>query len=179
MGKDKFKLEGYVPKEVAVNEVRKAARQFALLYFHFSKVLYERFGLEKAKEIIQQAVFDQAIDRSDQLKEKAAKQGLATDTVENFVKVIDLPFMGWIPEWGEDHCPYGEIWREYIQKYEWFKEIAPFYCDVIDTTTIENFTGHLSHKILQNVILSGDSCKREYFESDKVKEGEFTYGKKE
>lgn len=179
MGKENFKIEGTVSKEVAVNEVRKAARQFALLYFHFSKVLYERYGLEQAKEIIQQVVFEQAVDRSEQMKEKARELGLPTDTVEDFRHVIDLPFMGWIPEWGEDHCPYGEIWRQYIRKYPWFKEIAPFYCDVIDTTTIENFTGRLSHRITQNVILEGDSCKREYFESDKVKKGEYTYGSKE
>ena len=179
MGKENYKLEGTVPKEFAVDEVRKAARQFALLYFHFSKVLYDRFGLEEAKKIIQQVVFEQAIDRSDQLKEKARAQGSGTDSLEDFHKVIDLPFLGWVPEWGEDHCPYGEIWREYIKKYEWFKELAPFYCDVIDTTTIENFTGHLSHRILQNVILEGDSCKRKYFESENVKKGELTYGSKE
>lgn len=179
MGKESFKIEGTIEKEAAVNEVRKAARQFALLYFHFSKVLYEQFGLERAKEIIQQVIFEQAVDRSEQMKEKAHLQGLPSDTLEDFHKVIDLPFLGWIPEWGEDHCPYGEVWRQYIVKYPWFKEIAPFYCDVIDTTTIENFTGHLSHRITQNVILQGDSCKREYFESEKVKEGEYTYGRKE
>ena len=70
MGKDSFKIEGTIDKEYAVNEVRKAARQFALLYFHFSKVLYEQFGLEQAKEIIQRVVFEQAVDRSDQMKEK-------------------------------------------------------------------------------------------------------------
>lgn len=96
-----------------------------------------------------------------------------------FMSVIDLPFTGWIPEWGEDHCPYAEVWRTYFDKYPWFREIAPFYCDVIDTTTIENFSKCLSHRITQNVILEGTCCKREYFESDKVKRGEYTYGKKE
>jgi hypothetical protein len=179
MGKDNFRIEGTIGKEAAVNEVRKAARQFALLYFHFSKVLYEQFGLEQTKEIIQKVVFEQAVDRSEQMKEKALLHGLSSDTVEDFRSVIDLPLLGWIPEWGEDHCPYGEVWRQYIVKYPWFKEIAPFYCDVIDTTTIENFTGHLSHRITQNVILQGDCCKREYYESEKVKKGEYTYGSKE
>lgn len=50
---------------------------------------------------------------------------------------------------------------------------------MIDTTTIENFSKCLSHRITQNVILEGTCCKREYFESDKVKRGEYTYGKKE
>lgn len=174
-----YKIEGTVPRELLVSEVRKAARQFAMQFFHFSKVLYDQFGLEKTKDIVRQTVFELAVDRSDQLREKALAQGLKADSVEDFMSVIDLPFTGWIPEWGEDHCPYAEVWRTYFDKYPWFREIAPFYCDVIDTTTIENFSKCLSHRITQNVILEGTCCKREYFESDKVKRGEYTYGKKE
>ena len=176
MSKADYKIEGTVPRELLVSEVRKAARQFAMQFFHFSKVLYDQFGLEKTKDIVRQTVFELAVDRSDQLREKALAQGLKADSVEDFMSVIDLPFTGWIPEWGEDHCPYAEVWRTYFDKYPWFREIAPFYCDVIDTTTIENFSKCLSHRITQNVILEGTCCKREYFESDKVKRGEYTYG---
>ena len=179
MSKADYKIEGTVPRELLVSEVRKAARQFAMQFFHFSKVLDDQFGLEKTKDIVRQTVFELAVDRSDQLREKALAQGLKADSVEDFMSVIDLPFTGWIPEWGEDHCPYAEVWRTYFDKYPWFREIAPFYCDVIDTTTIENFSKCLSHRITQNVILEGTCCKREYFESDKVKRGEYTYGKKE
>lgn len=178
MSKADYKIEGTVPRELLVSEVRKAARQFAMQFFHFSKVLYDQFGLEKTKDIVRQTVFELAVDRSDQLREKALAQGLKADSVKDFMSVIDLPFTGWIPEWGEDHCPYAEVWRTYFDKYPWFREIAPFYCDVIDTTTIENFSKCLSHRITQNVILEGTCCKREYFESDKVKRGEYTYGKK-
>ena len=167
MSKADYKIEGTVPRELLVSEVRKAARQFAMQFFHFSKVLYDQFGLEKTKDIVRQTVFELAVDRSDQLREKALAQGLKADSVEDFMSVIDLPFTGWIPEWGEDHCPYAEVWRTYFDKYPWFREIAPFYCDVIDTTTIENFSKCLSHRITQNVILEGTCCKREYFESDK------------
>lgn len=176
--KDTYKIEGTVERAQMVSEVRKAARQFAMQYFHFSKTLYEEFGLEKAKELIQKTVFELAVDRSDQLREKALAKGLKADSVEDFRSVIDLPLTGWIPEWGENHCPYAEVWRGYFEKYPWFKELAPFYCDVIDTTTIENFSGHLSHRITQNVILQGCACTREYFESEKVKRGEYTYGTK-
>lgn len=48
MGKENYKIEGTVSRELLVTEVRKAARQFAMQYFHFSKVLYERLGLEEA-----------------------------------------------------------------------------------------------------------------------------------
>lgn len=178
MGKESFQIEGTVDKKLMVDQIRLAARQFAMLYFHFVKVLYEQFGAEKAKDLVRQTVFEQAVDRSDILREKALAAGKGTDTVEDFMSDIDLPLCGWIPQWGKNHCPYAEIWREYIEKYPWFSEFATFYCDVIDTTTIENFTRHLSHRITQNVIIEGESCKRKYFESDDVKGGKLTYDKK-
>lgn len=178
MGKENYKIEGTVDRALMVDQIRLAARQFAMLYFHFVKTLYETFGHDKAKELVQKTIFEQAVDRSDILREKAAAAGLSTDTKESFRKVIDLPFCGWIPQWGEDHCPYAEIWRGYVEKYPWFREFATLYCDVIDTTTIENFTRRLSHRITQNVIVEGTSCEREYFESDDVKGGKFTYGTK-
>lgn len=108
MGKERSPLTGEVSREREVDQIRKAARQFALLYFHFSKVLYDQFGLEKAKDIIRQVVFEQAVDRAEQLRQQAKALGNGTDTVEDFHKNIDLPFDGWIAEWGEDHCPYGK-----------------------------------------------------------------------
>ena len=52
MSKADYKIEGTVPRELLVSEVRKAARQFAMQFFHFSKVLYDQFGLEKTKDIV-------------------------------------------------------------------------------------------------------------------------------
>lgn len=161
----------------AVNEVRKACRQFAMLYFHFSKVLVEEFGEDKAKTLIQKAVFELAIDRSEQLREIASNQGLAY-TMENFMKISDLPLIGWVKELGRNHCPYAETWVKYFEEYPWFKEIAPFYCNVIDTTNAENFTRNLSHKITKNVLSGGEACEREYYTSGKVLKGVYTYGEK-
>lgn len=168
-------LEGTVSKEREVDQIRKAARQFAMQYFHFCKTLYEGFGHDKAKELVQKTVYELAEDRAGQMRSKAIEAGCPTDTVEDFMAFIDLPFDGWISEWGEDHCPYAEVWRKYFDEYPWFKEFAPFYCDVIDTTTIEKFTHKLSHNITQNVIVSGDACLRKYYEDEKVKQGEYTY----
>lgn len=179
MGKESYKITGTVPRELMVDEIRKAARQFAMLYFHFCDVLQKLYGLEKTKEIVRQTVFELGSDRSDQLREKAHKLGKETETVEDFMSVIDLPLCGWIPEWGADHCPYAETWRKYYDEYPWFRELAPYYCDVIDTTTIENFSRHLSHKLTQNVLIEGESCERNYFESEEVKKGNYTYGSKE
>lgn len=160
-----------------VVDIRKACRQFAMLYFHFSKVLVEELGIEKAKPLIQKAIFELAIDRSDQLRQKAEGQGLAL-TMENFMKITDLPMTGWVKELGKDHCPYAETWVGYFDDYPWFKELAPLYCDVIDTTNAENFTGHMSHKITENVLTGGDSCKRTYFPSELVSKGVYSYGEK-
>lgn len=179
MGKEQYKIEGTVEKEQMVSEIRKAARQFAMQYFHFCKVLYDRYGSETAKDIVRQTVFELGVDRSDQLRDEALRRGLNADGTEDFMSVTDLPFMGWIPEWGEDHCPYAEVWRTYFEEYPWFVEFATFYCDVIDTTTIENFSRRLSHRITGNVMLKGTSCTREYFQSEKVEKGEYTYGRKE
>ena len=87
MSKADYKIEGTVPRELLVSEVRKAARQFAMQFFHFSKVLYDQFGLEKTKDIVRQTVFELAVDRSDQLREKALAQGLKADSVEDFMSV--------------------------------------------------------------------------------------------
>lgn len=96
-----------LPYEDAVCEVRKACRQFAMLYFHFAKVLVEELGIERAKPLIQKAVFELSLDRSGQLREKAAQEGLPY-TMESFMKLVDLPFIGWVKELGRDHCPYAE-----------------------------------------------------------------------
>ena len=90
-----MKEEKSIEYRQAVEEVRKACRQFAMLYFHFAKVLVERLGRKKAKELIQQAVFELALDRSDQLRETAEKQGLDF-TMENFMRITDLPMIGWV-----------------------------------------------------------------------------------
>ena len=52
MSKADYKIEGTVPRELLVSEVRKAARQFAMQFFHFSKVLYDQLGLEKDRKSV-------------------------------------------------------------------------------------------------------------------------------
>ena len=169
--------EGYIPKKAAIDEVRKASRQFAMLYFHFAKVLYETYGMEKAKELIQKAVFELGMDRSGQVRKNAEKKGCTVFDVSAWQKNWDLAFMGWVKAYGDDYCPYAVEWRKYYEKYPWFKELAPFYCDIIDTTVIENFSKNLSHRITQNMSRGDKTCARIYYESEAVKNGDYTYGK--
>ena len=168
-------------RQLAVAEVRKACRQFAMLYFHFCKTLVEEYGLEKAKTIVQKTVFDLAADRSDQLREKTIDAGLEP-SLENFKTMTDLPFIGWSgwdPGKGGVRCPYAEVWLTYYERYPWFRTLAPFYCDVIDTTNIENYSRNTSHRITSNLLWGDPSCEREYFPSQQVKSGELTYGERE
>ena len=49
MGKENYKIEGTVDRALMVDQIHLAARQFAMLYFHFVKTLYETFGHDRAK----------------------------------------------------------------------------------------------------------------------------------
>jgi hypothetical protein len=168
----------YQPETVL--QARKAAYQFALQYFHVCKTLVETLGEEQALPVVQKIVFDLSIDRSDRMRARAAELGLEP-TLQNFPRVTDLArsgWDGWTPDLGGVFCPYAEIWLQYFDQYPWFKRFAPLFCDVIDTTNIENFTRTTSHRITKNLLWGDSECTREYFESDKVKNGEFTYGKR-
>jgi hypothetical protein len=130
--------------------------------------------------LIQKAVFELSLDRTDGARKRAAERGLEC-TLENFTDLNDLPFIAWkewTPESGEVRCPYAQQWLGYYKDYPWFKKIAPLYCDVIDTTNIENFSRTTSHRITKNLLNGDPACEREYFPSDDVKNGKLSYGKR-
>jgi hypothetical protein len=165
-------------REEAVEQVRKGGKQFAMLYFHFVKTLVDSFGIEKAKELTQQAIFNLGLERTNALRSKAEELGLEY-TIENMIKITDIPFLGWDKSRGQNHCPYGEQWMTYYSEYPWFAEFAPFYCDIIDTTNCENFTRDTTHKITKNVLRGDNTCERVYYPSEEVKKGEYTYGRQD
>ncbi|MDR0642316.1 MAG: L-2-amino-thiazoline-4-carboxylic acid hydrolase [Treponema sp.] len=163
-----------------IAELRLACRQFAMLYFHFCKTLVESLGEEQALPLVQKALFELSLDRSDGARERARDRGLAA-TLENFPQVNDLPSAAWEkwdPRCGELRCPYAQQWVGRFKDYPWFKKLASLYCDVIDTTNIENFSRTTSHRITKNLLWGDPVCEREYFESDPVKQGNFSYGKR-
>ena len=57
MSTEKTKITGTVDRAREVDQIRRAARQFAMQYFHFSKTLYESFGPDRAKELVQKTVY--------------------------------------------------------------------------------------------------------------------------
>ncbi len=164
-----------IEKDYAVEEIRKECRQFAMLYFHFVKTMVKRFGKEEARELVRESVFSLAMERSSILKEKALELGMEL-TMDTFGKLSDIPAMAWDPCLGADHCPYGKQWKTYYKEYPWFKEFALYYCDIIDTSNCEIFTGDTSHRITKNVADGvSETCEREYFPSEEVRKGRYTY----
>ncbi|MDR1556839.1 MAG: hypothetical protein LBS88_07415 [Tannerellaceae bacterium] len=167
-------------KAATVGDVRKACRQFALLYFHFCKTLVDTVGEDAAFPLVQKTIFELSLDRTDRIRARALEQGLET-TPANFAKVNDLPRIAWDawePSQGGVRCAYAEAWLGYFGEYPWFKRFASLYCDVIDTTNIENFSHTTSHRITANLLWGDASCEREFFESEEVKRGIYTYGKR-
>ena len=169
-----------IEAQTDIKDIRLACRQFAMLYFNFCKTLVEAFGEEEALKLVQKAIFELSLDRTDRTREKAIEQGLEP-TLKNFSAVNDLPFIAWKawkPEAGGLRCPYAETWIGYYDAYPWFKRFASRYCDVIDTTNIENFSRTTSHRITKNLLWGDETCEREYFDSEQVRSGTLTYGER-
>lgn len=165
MEKDTKKID----LDVAVSEVRKACIHFADLYFHFSKVLVEELGQEKAEKLIEKVVRNRAVERGERLKKIAIEKGLPL-TLETWVKISDIPFLGWDKSLGKFHCPYAEGWLERYEENPWFPTIAKLYCDVNDTQVIETFTaGNMTQRITKNVLCGDHTCEREYLPLKKEK----------
>ena len=162
--------EDSISRKEAVAEVRKACDQFSDLYFHVAKVLYERLGAERAKELLGEAVASRAVERGSKLAKKA--DSLEIDrTGENFFKVTDIPFLGWDPSYGKYVCPFAQNWSARYEENSWFREFAPMYCDINDTLVHENYTGNMSQRITKNVLRGDDICDRVYFPKTEQNKG--------
>jgi hypothetical protein len=173
-------ITGEAANTIDLKDLRLACRQFAMLYFHFCKSIKTALGEDAAFSVVRETIFNLSLDRTDRTRKRAIEQGLEP-TVGNFPKVNDLPQAAWSlwkPEMGGVRCPYAEVWLAYLTEEPWFKRFASLYCDVIDTTNIENFTQTTSHRITGNLLWGDPCCEREYFESENVKKGILTYGKR-
>ena len=167
--------EETINRAFAVGEVRNMAFQFSDLYFTFVTEQRERLGEEETVQIATHVIFRRAAERALDMVRRAKEQGVAR-VPENIIKMTDVPFLGWDESLGRDTCPYGAAWNRRIAENPWFRRFACLYCDVTDTTIAEIFTGCCSHKLYRNVVLGDETCEREYFPSDEVKTGKYTYG---
>jgi hypothetical protein len=168
------------PLSDPVREARKACRHFAMLYFNFCRALTDALGEEAAFPIAQRAVFNLSLDRTDRMRQRAAGEGIPAN-LENFQALNDLASLaweGWDPGSGEVRCPYAQAWIGYFGEFPWFRRFASMFCDVIDTTNIENFSRDTTHRLTKSLLWGDGSCEREYFPSDDVRNGKFTYGER-
>lgn len=163
-----------ISRQRAVDEVRMMAVQFADLYFAFVDELRAEFGEAQALNIAQRVLYRRACERAQQMIERAEALGLER-TPENIRNTSDVPYLGWDLSLGVDHCPYGMAWNRHIAEHEWFRKFARLYCDVVDTTIAEVFTGNCSHELYENVVLGHDRCARTYFPDPEVANGKRTY----
>ena len=170
-----MKNEEQISREFAVSEVRNMAFQFSDLYFTFVSELRERLGDEEAEKITTRVIFRRAAERAFDMIRRAEAGGIAR-VPENIIKMTDVPFLGWDASFGRDTCPYGAAWNRRIAENPWFQRYACLYCDVTDTTIAEIFTGCYSHKLYHNVVLGDETCERDYYLSEDVKNGKYTYG---
>lgn len=161
-------------RQRAVDEVRMMAIQFADLYFTFVDELRSEFGEEHALKIAQRVLYRRACERAEKMIKRAAELNLPR-TPENITKTSDVPYLGWDLSLGVDHCPYGMAWNRHIKEHEWFRKFARLYCDVVDTTIAEVFTGNCSHELYENVVLGDCRCARRYFPDEEVICGKRTY----
>ncbi len=166
--------DGFVSRGQAVGEVRMMASQFADLYFTFVDELRGALGDGKARRIVKQVLFRRALERAEQMVFRARDEGLPR-TPENIRRLSDVPYLGWVPELGADHCPYGERWKRRIEEQPWFREYAALYCEVTDTTIAEAFTGSHSHELLKNVVLGDERCERRYFPCEETARGRYSH----
>ena len=170
-----METEEQINRKFAVSEVRNMAFQFSDLYFTFVSELREQLGEKRTIEIVTRVVFRRAAERAFDMIRRAEANGIAR-VPDNIIKMTDVPFLGWDDSFGRDMCPYGAAWNRRIAENPWFQRFACLYCDVTDTTIAEVFTGCYSHKIYHNVLLGDNTCEREYYLSENIKNGEFTYG---
>lgn len=163
-----------VDKAKAIDEVRLMASQFADLYFAFVNEIRRSHGDTEARRIVRAVLFKRARERAERMAQRADSEGIPREP-ENIPRLSDVAFMGWVPELGADHCPYGAQWKRRIAEHPWFREYAALYCDVTDTTLAEFFTGSHTHELIENIVLGDERCSRRYFPSRAVAEGRYTY----
>ena len=152
--------EDLISKNEAKQQVRQMGRMMASLYYHLGQEITAVVGKDKAKEILNRAVWNYGVERGRQQKAKVVNAGYEP-IPENYSKVPDLPSLGWDVEkieTGENptqvritYCPFAEVWKE-----KEFTELGRIYCTV-DQAKYKGFHPDSELVHLRNV-LDGECC---------------------
>lgn len=145
-------------KEEAEEEVKKMARLFGLIFYHFTNLLIEKLGKEAGIELVKEAVKRFGLERGNRISEGVLRRGLKL-TLENFGEFSDLPNIGWGGPTRETFCPLAEIW---IAKDA--EELCKIYCEV-DIWKIKGYNPKIEVKRTKWVLEGDDSCAYEMKET--------------
>ena len=111
------------------------ARLFALLYYHFAKVLVDEYGKDKGKELIRKAVKNFALERGRRMREEASRLGMDLND-QTMREISDLPRYTFYTDENGTFCPFADEWEE---KGELGQELGLLYCNVNDPYKAKGF----------------------------------------
>ncbi len=145
---------GMISEKEAEEQVVLMASRLALMYHHIGQVLTEELGMEKAKELLKEAIWRYGAESGEKVRAGVEAMGLPL-TAENYNKVPDLPRYGWVSEQAKDgprvsHCPLAAVWLE-----KGSTELGRIYC-FVDQAKFEAY-GNLECVHLKN-LNDGDDC---------------------
>ncbi len=141
-------------EEVAV-EAGKMAHLFALLYYHFAKILVDEFGEEKGTALITKAVKNFALERGRTMREYALSLGLDT-TDQSMREVSDLPRFTFYTDDNGTHCPFADVWET---KGSIGQELGLIYCNVNDPYKAKGFNAEARlYRYIKNRNLGDPKC---------------------
>ncbi len=156
------KGSGLINKEVAEKDVISIARRLASLYFHFTQVLSEDLGEEKAKEITKKVIKNYGEESGREARKKVEEMGLSLEK-ENFSRGSDLPSVGWETEPKEysdgkcnvkiTYCPFAEFWIE-----KGAEKFGRIYC-FVDQAKYSGFNPELHCTHVKNVLDGDPYCE--------------------
>lgn len=149
---------GWQGKEEITVETRKMAKQLAMVYYYFAKLIVDEMGETEGTKFVKKVLRKIAIERGKAMRSEAARLGLPL-TQESMWKVNDLPKYTFPADGhvGDAYCPYAVFWEE---KGALGKKLGLLWCDIIDPWKIRAFVGptHKLWKYGKNLNLKDDFC---------------------
>lgn len=104
------------------------ARLFALLYYHFAKVLVDEHGKDRGEELIVKEVKNFALERGNRMREEASRLGLDL-TPRTTREISDLPRYTFYTDENGTFCPFADEWEE---KGDLGRKLGLLYCNMND-----------------------------------------------
>lgn len=154
--------QNMISKEEATRQVRQMGQMFAALYYYFSKEIIAELGIENGEKLIQRAVWNYGTERGIAHKDKVIEAGFENHPW-NYVKISDLPGLGWDVHKVEgtdnpthmviEYCPFAEYWKE-----KGFNQIGRIYCTV-DQAKYQAFNEESDFIHLRNTLDQGSCCE--------------------